>query len=72
MERLSSSKYDLQPLHPLQTLTIVFGGGAESGGGGRGLCLRAEKSQSQNTPNSESSPLAEDVQRTEEVQCTLC
>jgi len=33
MERLSSSKYDFQPLHPLHTLIIVFGGGAIGGGG---------------------------------------
>ena len=33
MERHSSSKYDLQPLHPLHTLTVVFGGGAVGGGG---------------------------------------
>jgi len=75
MERLSSSKYELHSLHPFQTLTVVFGGGAEGGGGDRRLCLRPEKSQNQNTLNTESFPLGEDVQRTEEVpsvQCTLC
>ena len=40
--------------------------------GGRGLCLGAEKTRSQNALDAESSPLGEDVQRTEEVQCTLC
>ncbi len=44
--------------------------------GGRGLApkrhLVAQKTQSQNTLDAESSPLGEDVQRTEEVRCTLC
>jgi len=41
-------------------------------GADRRLCLKAEKSQSQNTSNAESSPLGEDVQRTEEIPSSQC
>jgi hypothetical protein len=34
--------------------------------------LVAQKTQRQNTLDAESSPLGEDVQRTEEVRCALC